>query len=68
MKKREEFDELIEKAVPPFWFWPERDDWERKYGWAVSNTSEASARFNEMFDRLKKFVDEKQLKADGTSA
>lgn len=58
----EAFDKLADSAEPPYWFWPKSDEWQRKWGWAMSHTDEANALFNEMFDRLKKFVDAKLSK------
>lgn len=51
------FDKLTDGAEPPYWFWPGKDEWQRKFGWAMGNNKEASALFEEMLDRLKAFVD-----------
>lgn len=58
----EAFDKVTDSTVPPYWFWPGKDEWQRKFGWALSHTDEANALFDEMFDRLKKFVDDKESK------
>lgn len=61
----EAFDKLTDSTEPPYWFWPKSDEWQRKWGWAMSHTDEANALFNEMFDRLKKFVDGQTAEAKG---
>lgn len=58
----EAIDKLADSAEPPYWFWPKCDEWQRKWGWGMSHTDEANALFNEMFDRLKRFVDDKASK------
>lgn len=55
----EAFDKLTDSVQPPYWFWPREDEWQRKFAWAMSHKDEANALFNEMFDRLKRFVDDK---------
>jgi hypothetical protein len=57
----EELDDVVGKAMPPFWFWPGRegsdDDWRRKFGWSLSRNEPAEALFDELYGRLKNFVD-----------
>ena len=57
LRERQEFDNLIDAATPPFWFWPGKDEWQRKLGWRVTNDQKANALFYGMFERLKMFVD-----------
>jgi hypothetical protein len=47
----------LDATTPPYWFWPRLDDWQRKFGWRMSNDQSAQALFDTMLDRLKKFVD-----------
>ena len=58
----EAFDKVTDSTEPPYWFWPDRDEWQRKFGWAMNHTDEANALFSEMLDRLKRFVDDKASK------
>ena len=67
-KEREEFENLVETASPPYWFWPAKDEWQRKFGWAMSKEEEANALFDDMFDRLKRFVDCSQASSDENHA
>ncbi|MFY9611634.1 MAG: hypothetical protein WAU45_23850 [Blastocatellia bacterium] len=52
-----EFDKLTDSAEPPYWFWPGKDEDQRKYGWVMSNNEKPIALFDQMLDRLKAFVD-----------
>jgi hypothetical protein len=57
----EELDEVVSGATPPFWFWPGKEssdeDWRREFGWSLSRDATAEILFDELYDRLKKFVD-----------
>ena len=52
-----EVDKLIDAVTPSFWFWPGKDDWQRKFGWWMTHSAIAPAIWDAMFDELKTFVD-----------
>ena len=56
---REELDQMIDAANPPYWFWPAKEEWQRKFGWCMTHNPRAEALYDGMLSRLKTFVDGK---------
>jgi len=52
----EEVDRIINGTTSPFWFWFGKDEWQRKFGWALRDGEPATKLFDDLFSRLKEFV------------